>query len=252
MKAVLTPRWIAGHLLALTLISVFIYAGIWQIDRHVWRAAENELLETRRALEPVPLADNRDAPDLEFRAVTVSGTYEPEGELLRRSRSHQGQAGWHVLTPLRLADGQALLVNRGWVPYDMNTAPVSDALPPEGPVELAGVLHPGESEPDGFWSGLVPHDPPEGHLNAAYYVNLPRLTQQVPDLLQDWYLQLGSQIPAQTAELPVAVPEPELDGGPHLGYVIQWFSFALLSIISYFFLMRKVIDDEKKEDRQPA
>jgi surfeit locus 1 family protein len=245
MKKVLSPHWIAGHLLALTLIGIFIYAGFWQLDRLAWRKGENAMLEGRYALEAVPLEDNLEQPDLEFRHVTVSGVYEPEGELLQRSRSYNSVAGWHVLTPLRLESGQLLLVNRGWVPYEMNTVPVATAAPPAGEVQLAGILHPDVEPPAGFWSGLVPRDPPEGPLQAAYYVDLSRLSEQLPGLLQDWYLQLDTQSPAQAGDLPVPAEEPELTEGPHLGYVLQWFSFALIGIIGYAFLMRKVIREPR-------
>jgi surfeit locus 1 family protein len=252
MRKVFTPHWIAGHLLALSLISIFIYAGFWQIDRLAWRKGENALLEGRHALEAVRLEDSLGLPDLEFRNVTVSGVYEPEHELLRRSRSHNSVAGWHVLTPLRLAGGQLLLVNRGWVPYEMNTVPVTAAAPPAGTVQLSGILHPAEQQPAGFGAGLVPRDPPEGALQAAYYVDLSRLAGQMPGLLQDWYLQLDGQAPAQAGDLPIPAPEPELTEGPHLGYVLQWFSFALIGIIGYVFLMRRVISEPAPDtQRQP-
>jgi hypothetical protein len=38
----------------------------------------------------------------------------------------------------------------------------------------------------------------------------------------------------------VLVPTPELSDGPHLGYAGQWFIFALLTVIVYPLLLRRV------------
>lgn len=243
MRKVFTLHWIAGHLLALSLITIFIIAGFWQLDRLEQRRAANDLLQGRYAQAAVAEADVIAEPgaELDFRQASVSGVYEPDSELLLRSRAYNGEAGWHVLTPLRLDDGQLLLVNRGWVPYAMNKAPISAATPPAGRVQVSGVLHPAEIQPTGFWAGLVPKDPPAGELNAAYYVNLPRLTAQLPGLLQAQYLQLNMQSPAQAGDLPIPAAEAVLTEGPHFSYAMQWFSFALIGIIGYVFLMRRVI-----------
>ena len=56
-------------------------------------------------------------------------------------RSLDGQAGNHVLTPLVLADGRAVVVDRGWVPFEMDEPPVADGAPPgETEVEVEGTL----------------------------------------------------------------------------------------------------------------
>ena len=65
------------------------------------------------------------------------GIFDPGEEVLVRSQVHDGIAGWHVITPLVLADGRAVLVNRGWVPLEMDAVPVP-AAPPSGQVTVTG------------------------------------------------------------------------------------------------------------------
>ena len=48
-KFALTPKWIVGHLLAITLVGLFIAAGFWQLSRHQWRADINDRLDARVA-----------------------------------------------------------------------------------------------------------------------------------------------------------------------------------------------------------
>src|SRR5690606_658236 len=130
-------------------------------------------------------------------------TYRVQDELLLRSRSWNGQPGWHVLTPLELQDGALLLVDRGWVPYAMDRVPVAEAAPPSGSVTVTGVLRASQTPPSGSAAGLAPRDPAEGVLRAAWYVDLERLaSQQLPGLLPGAWLLLREQEPAQTQELP--------------------------------------------------
>ena len=58
----------------------------------------------------------RPGPPAEWRSVEASGTYDTGAEVLIRNRSFDGAPGYHVVTPLVIADGTALLVNRGWIP----------------------------------------------------------------------------------------------------------------------------------------
>lgn len=86
---------------------------------------------------------------------------------------------------------------------------------------------------------LGPTDPSAGRLVVLNRVDIARIQQQVPYQLLPIYLN-----PADEEELglPVAVAPPMFDDeGPHLAYSIQWFSFTLIGIIGYFFLMRRTV-----------
>jgi surfeit locus 1 family protein len=40
--------------------------------------------------------------------------------------------------------------------------------------------------------------------------------------------------------LPVVLPEPELDEGPHLSYAVQWFVFATIAAVGYPLVLRRL------------
>ncbi len=246
-RLLLTPKWLFGHLLAAGLIALFLTAGFWQLDRLDQRLASNALTELRMEREPAPLRTllrQDDAAALEYRRATVEGTYQPGYEILLRSKVRGGEAGWHVLTPLLLPDGHAVLVDRGWVPYQLDEPPVEEASPPAGTVEVVGYMHPGQVPPTGFLANFAPRDPVEGELERAYYVDLERLQPQIPWPLEPAYLSLIEEVPAASGELPLAPQRPVVtDQGSHLGYAVQWFSFALIGVIGYALLLRKVLRD---------
>ena len=273
MKKLLTPRWLFGHLLALSLVVLFVNFGFWQLRRLAQRDAYNTLLEARLDAPPQPFAELvrrtsltapvADADSAVYRRVNVSGRYDPANEVLLRSRALDGQPGYHVLTPLRFAENRALLVDRGWVPFELDEPPIQEAAPPES-VQVTGTLQPAQEEPTGggFFDrlGLVQRDPAEGKLDAVFFVDPARIGRELPYKLEPVFLELATQTPAQRGQLPVPPPPPEITRGSHLSYALQWFSFALIGLIGYAALLRGVLrepaaqsgsDDLQPESRQP-
>ncbi len=253
-RQLFTPRWIAGHILALSLIVLFVSLGLWQLRRLDQRQTYNTLLESRLEAAPQPFGRLKEAYDLTapeavedaaaYRRTEVTGRFDAENEVLLRSRALDGQPGYHVLTPLILNDNRALLVDRGWVPFDLDEPPIAQAAPPTGEVSVTGVLFPTQEQPVGFG----PKDPLEGELDAVFFVNTERLEKQLPYRLEPIYLELNRQTPQQSSQLPVSPAPPELSGGSHLGYALQWFSFAAIGIIGYGFLMRSVLTDKEEDE----
>ena len=172
-----------------------------------------------------------DGEALPHRAVAATGEYRPADEVLIRSQIHLGEAGFHVITPLVQADGTAVLVNRGWVPLALDRPPVAEAAPPSGVVTVTGWIAETQTRP-----ALGPTDPETGRLETMSRVDVDRISRQVPYDLQPVYIVAREE----TDQLPAPVRPPRFDDtGPHLGYTIQWFGFAVVGLVGYFFLARK-------------
>jgi surfeit locus 1 family protein len=224
-------------LVVVALAILFIGLGFWQLSRLEERRLENAVGESRFAEAPEELtallgAAGEDEESLEFRRATFTGEFQPEDEVLIRSQVHQAVAGFHVITPLIGEDGTAVLVNRGWVPLDADEVPVLAAAPPDGTVTVTGWVRPTQTR-----GSLGPVDPAGGRLVSMNRVDIGRIEQQVPYALQPVYL---SALDQAGGALPVPAAGPTFDDqGPHLGYAIQWFSFALIGVVGYFFLLRR-------------
>ena len=224
-------------MVVVALAIVFINLGFWQLRRLEERRLENIVGESRFEAEPVDLgllldASGAEQDTLEFRRATATGVFQPEDEVLIRSQVHQGVAGFHVVTPLLGEGGIAVLVNRGWVPLDVDEVPATAAPPPDGPVSVTGWVRPTQTR-----GALGPSDPGEGRLVTMSRVDIDRIQQQVPYEIDPVYLTLLDDL---DGDLPIPAPSPSFeDEGPHLAYAIQWFSFALIGLVGYFFLMRR-------------
>jgi surfeit locus 1 family protein len=238
---------VAAHLVVVALAVLFISLGFWQLRRLEERRLENSVGESRFGEVPQDLTSllagaGDDEESLEFRRATVNGEFQPADEVLIRSQVHQAVAGFHVITPLVGEDGTAVLVNRGWVPLDADEVPVTAAPPPEGHVTVTGWVRPSQTR-----GALGPVDPEGGRLVTLSRVDIERIQQQVPYPLAPVYV---SALDGAEGELPVPAPEPTFDDeGPHLGYAIQWFSFALIGLVGYYFLMRR---SARRSDGRPS
>ncbi len=238
MKAILTPKWIAAHVVVVVTAIVFINLGFWQLGRLEDRKLENQIAESRYTATPEELgvlvaAVGDDLDSLRYRRATVTGSYETEHELLTRNQVYRDQAGFHVVTPLVTEDGGAVLVNRGWVPLPLDTPPVAQAAPPTGDLTVTGWINPTQTRP-----AFGPTDP-EGVLDVMSRIDIDRIQQQTPYDLAPVYLVLEGD---GGDELPVALPPPDFTNeGSHLAYAIQWFGFTLTGVIGYWFLVRKTL-----------
>jgi surfeit locus 1 family protein len=257
----LKPGWILSHLFVGSCVVAMIWAGFWQLSRLDERRAANAAVLAAQDLPTAPLAEvlpagvastDDEVAAARFRTVTVTGTYRPEDEVLIRNRSYEGAPGYWVLTPLVQADGTAVAVNRGWVPFAVQPeGPWDRFAPPTGTVTVTGLVREPQVRSTG---GIVssPQDPGEGRLRTLSRVDVGRLAQQVTSPLIPAYVDLRVQEPAQPDQTPTPVPAPELSEGPHLGYAGQWFIFATLTTVVYVLMLRRVARNRAAPDTVEA
>jgi len=120
--------------------------GLWQLDRAHQKEALAAAIAARRSLPPLPpealLA--ADAPALVHRPVRVRGTWVADRTVFLDNRQMLGRVGFYVVTPLRLAGSdRVVLVQRGWAPRNFEAR---EQLPPvqtpAGEVQLEGRIAP--------------------------------------------------------------------------------------------------------------
>jgi surfeit locus 1 family protein len=206
--------------------------GIWQLDRLAQRRALNSSLNTRMAQPALTLAGAAIDPDaLEYRRVEVRGVYDSAQEIVLRNRELDGTPGVHILTPLRLSGSDtAVLVDRGWIPRDQaDPAARSAFAAPPGQVLVTGIARRSQENLDG------PQDPPLGpqrlRLDAWFRVNIASIQQQAGYPLLPIFIE-QQPAPGDPA-LPRRVATADLGEGPHMGYAVQWFAFAIILVVGY-------------------
>jgi cytochrome oxidase assembly protein ShyY1 len=241
-RFLLRPKWIAFHLLVVVAIVAMINLGFWQLRRLEQRRDFNARIEERYDEAPSPLDDlltpTTDPDDVEWRPVSASGTYLPDGQFVVVNRSQNGRAGRNVVVPLQLDDGRILLVNRGFVPYlveDVPDVPAND-------VEIVGRLRESQTRSLGQLS-----DPTDGTLVEAQRVDIPRLAEQLPGDAVPMYVDLIASAPPEVTDLPEPVATPDLSEGNHLSYAVQWFIFSIAVAVGWVLAVRRSIGTRRRE-----
>ena len=235
LRALRQPKWIVAAVFVVAVAAVFVRLGFWQLDRLDQRQLMNAVGKERIGADPVSLASllagaEGDLESLQYHRVFVIGTYNPSEEMLIRSRVHLGQAGFHVITPLVTDDGWAVLVNRGWVPLSMDTTPV-EARPETGKHRVEGWVQLTQTRP-----ALGPEDLP-GDQVVFNRVDIGRMSEQITHNLTSVFVVASGET---DTDLPALVDPPDFeDDGPHLAYAIQWFGFAAVALIGFYFLVRR-------------
>lgn len=241
LRAMFSRRWLLTTLLVLLGGALCVRLGFWQLDRLEQRRAFNAHVQAMWQAEPLTLTGqtSEDLTAMEYRAVIAIGRYDFENQVALRNRYYQNQPGYHLLTPLILEDGSAVLVERGWIPADGNSAsPDWRKYDEPGRVTVQGQIRLGQSKPD---LGGVPDPtlaPGQARLEFWNIVNLERIRQQTPYPLLDVFVQPEADPTDETPPIPYQ-PEIELTEGPHLGYAGQWFTFAAILVLGYPFFLRK-------------
>jgi cytochrome oxidase assembly protein ShyY1 len=238
----LRPRWLAFLLLGLVGAIGMPMLGQWQVDRYHQRQTINKNVKERAALSPVPVrvllppdkSNFKDAAEQEWRQVSATGTYDAAHQVLIDNRSLKSRPGYHVVTPLILDDGRAVLINRGWVPQETAVgAPRPTAVPPTGPVEIVGRLR--VTQVGGQVGAAIPA---KGTLDLMVRLDVERIAQQMPTRVLPMYVELSSQLPA-SPDAPQLIPVDRQETGTNLSYAMQWYLFTLVGLIAWPIIIRR-------------
>jgi len=209
-------------------IAVTTSLGFWQWGRGERRTALHEAVLAQEQSGPVDVRDllvaRDDDPTVLHRPVVLRGQWVPERTVFLDNRQMNAVPGFYVVTPLRLAGSQAVvLVQRGWVQRDFAQR---ERLPPvetpAGTVEVRGRLAPPPAKLYAFAKeekGTI-----RQNLDLAAFraeTGLPLLALSVQ--------QAGPPSEGLLRQWPQAGSGAE----KNYGYAFQWWAMATLIAILY-------------------
>jgi len=226
--------------LTLILVAGLIALGIWQINRKAWKEALIETLTQRLTAAPSELppqprwATLTQAQD-EYRHVRFTAELVPGDDALiftsgSTFRPDVEGPGYWVFAPARLADGSAVVVDRGFLPNGQQDPAVRDAKAAPAPLEMVGVMR--WPEPSAWFTPA-----PEPAHNMWFVRD-----QLIIAKAKNWgevapfYIELES--PRPPGGLPIPGPLKATLPDDHLQYAIIWFSLAAVVTASFGFWLR--------------
>ena len=215
------PAWVPT-LAAFVAVALFVTAGNWQHRRMLEKEAQQRAIAQAATLPPVPLPTRVDDwRPWRYREVIVTGEFDARRQILVDNRVHAGQAGFGVVAPLALDDGRTVLVDRGWTAGGPTRAQLPQVPPAPGRVTLRGRVEIPPADYFELGGGAAPGGALWQHLDPARFarttgidvlpVVVEALDAPAPDgLARDW-------------------PMPDAGIEKHVGYMVQWYTFAALA-----------------------
>jgi surfeit locus 1 family protein len=240
-------RLLAAFVAAAASIAITVSLGNWQLRRAAEKLELQQVWDraARAASLPVTGAGIAEIGGQLPKRVLLRGRYLFEHEVWLENRQMDGQSGLMLITPLRLAEGAVVLVNRGFAPRDPRDRTRLPAVArPPGEVAVEGlameqaarVLQIGENAPRNergprLWQNLDF----DAFERATGLVVARWIVQQTGDdddgLRRNW---------------------PRLTAGveKHRGYALQWYSLAaLIAILTIYFGMRALRQAGSRADK---
>jgi surfeit locus 1 family protein len=215
--------------------------GLWQLDRADQKLTLQAALLQRQALPPLPESvlarDDTQALEQTHRISRVQGTWLPQHTVYLDNRQMNARVGFFVLTPLRLADGSAVLVQRGWIGRDfLDRSRLRPVPTPAGEVAVEGRL---ARDPARLYEF-------EGAAQGPIRQNLQLAAFALETGLRLRPVSLLQTSPADDG-LSRDWPRPAADVQKHYGYAFQW--FALCALIGGLHVWFRIIRPRRKAPR---
>ncbi|HTR98034.1 MAG TPA: SURF1 family protein [Candidatus Acidoferrales bacterium] len=226
------PRTLLAGLVCLALAGVCARLGFWQLTR--WSEKRHDNATLTAALRATPESLAAPLPPLAAlagRRIRLAGRYDAGWSVVLDDRWRDDAPGVELVTPLRLAGGGAVLVDRGWLASADAVGVADSAIAEPGEVVVTGV---GE----GFGHGRAPAWSRLVHTRAVAWsarrLDSDSLRAHLPYPVAPWALHAlpDSLAPRRfVRELPLAGNE-----GMHLSYAVQWGLFAAAFVAGALFL----------------
>ena len=217
-------RLVTLVLLVASLITL-VSLGNWQVRRLAWKEALLSDIDQRLAMPPMGVAKLGEllasGADIDYRPVTVTGQFDYAHEQ-HFFATFNGESGYYIYTPMMLAGGQILFVNRGFVPFDKKEAKTRTAGEVPGIVTVTGLARSRLMEKPGW---VVPDN--DIAKNIFYWKDLDAMTHRSGF---DRSRVLQYFVDANDAPNPGGLPiggVTQLDfPNNHLQYAVTWYGLA--------------------------
>lgn len=247
MKNRLHPAvWLAA--VVMTLVTARL--GVWQLDRAAEKTSLARVQAERAALPPLaadalPL-EAAAVPALVQRQAVLQGRWLADATVALENRPMAGRVGFYIVTPLVLADGSAVLVQRGWLPRDaQDRTRLAPFATPLEPVSVAGRIAP--RVPRLYELGSTSEGTLRQNLDIDAFARERRLR------LRPWVLIQDATAGAPPDGLQRDWPAAGSGVDKHHGYAFQWFALSalIIGLVVWFQFFRPARPDHVPERKTP-
>jgi surfeit locus 1 family protein len=243
MPSFVRPRPVAWFFFLLG-FTTCVGLGTWQVQRLAWKEGVIAALATANAQAPLTALpkDEAELAALQFRRITLSGTWRDDVEFHIAPRYFKGKFGYWIITPLKLADGRIVLVNRGWVPGAKKLVETRPGSSVKGRATIDGIVRIGPER-----SYFTPVSQPEKNIwfgrdiaDIAAFTKLDNVIPAMVDVVEkEQNPTADGRLLEPVSKLPIASDGTIRLRNDHLSYVLTWYSIALGILVNFLVYHRK-------------
>lgn len=210
---------------ALVGFATLVSLGVWQVHRLAWKRDLIARVEQRVHAPPVAAPARSQWPKIgvansEYLHVVIEGRFRHDRETLVQAVTERGGGFW-VITPLETAQGETVLINRGFVPPNHRDPATRAEGQIEGVTSVTGLIR--MSEAGGAY--LRANDPAADRWYSRDVGAIARargLTNVAP-----YFIDADAGEP-QGGNAPVGGLTVIAFSNNHLQYALTWFGLALM------------------------
>ncbi len=235
-------------LFSLVSFLILISLGTWQVKRLFWKndIISNYLEKFEKNKILYEKTFKYDGTQ-EFRRVLIKGKFLNNKETLIIGKTYEGNAGFHLVTPILTDENKVVLINRGWISEKLKLKKnrpftiIKEEVIVDGIIrkpQLKGYFVPKNDKVGDFWFTINPNEIKEARKLDKY------------DFEENFFIDLIRNKKNKT--LPIAALGNPNFRNQHLSYAITWYSLALTLVIIYFIFHikeKRLIFGKKNNDR---
>jgi surfeit locus 1 family protein len=210
-----------------TLVSgaILVSLGVWQLHRLAWKEGLLAQIAARADAPPVALPAVAEWPGLvpenyDYRHVAVTGRFAYDKTVLVFVPEGPADAGpgYLLLTPLQLASGGYVIVNRGYVPAELSKQ-LRNTAQPAGEAHLLGLMRPPQHR-----NMFTPADRPE---KGEYYTRDPAVIGAYFHLSPTAPFIIDADVTPGASGWPKGGTTQRDLPNNHMNYALTWFGLAV-------------------------
>jgi len=223
---------LASTLVTVLLFPLFVYLGFWQLGRMAEKIQLQTELENRITSPPLKIEDIKSENNIRFHRLQVKGEFLNTDQILLDNQIFQGQAGYHIITPLYPENSEdiakILLIDRGWVPIEEDRSNIPSIKPIQGTVTITGIIN---QPPQPLVLEETPLAKHPIFPLLLQTIDFKKLETVLDHSIFPFLVQLQAESPYAYTTPPITFGVP---ANRHLGYAVQWFTMAIISLLYYF------------------
>jgi surfeit locus 1 family protein len=222
---------------ALLAIALTASLGVWQFSRGAQKQALADSMRQRVAMPAMallPAPGQTDTAEWLHRLASVRGVWMPQHTVYLENRqivvNTRARVGFDVVTPLLLADGTALIVQRGWVPRDFSDrSRLPTVSTPTGEVWVQGRYASAPPRLYEFKGAPTSSGALRQNLDVqAYAAEIGRVLRPGSLIQTGDEATLEKAAPEDAMKLERVWTMPDAGVARHHGYAFQWFALSAL------------------------